>query len=328
MDGGLSRRRRSGGRRSLAVAFCPQLAGGGAQPATVLARAAFAPPARIREGRPHTSSGDPPVSPHRRGVVAPAGIGRPAARSAHLLRLIAFRGPLVTMRGEDGALAPYTSGTQAIVEGSAVVTVQTTPAAASQMVAWSRTQARKAGHESAHCVVAACLEPPFGPIVTTEVSIKGRWSGVTRLATGEDTEELFESADRKRGRMVVLAAGLEGERALFGHGTDGSAADYESMAEEAVAILSAGLHPEASLVPLAPFGYGIEAPEWLRDERYRLVDKEMRWAREEARRIVAERREAILAFARVLFERRRLVEGEQIDALLASLGLPVPERKP
>lgn len=228
----------------------------------------------------------------------------------------------------DGAMTPYTNGSRAIVEGSVMVPVLATPAGAAQMVAWTKTQAIKAAHEAAHCVVAACLPAPFGPIATTEVSIKGRWSGSTRLATDEDTEVLFESADRKRGRMVVLAAGLEGERALFGVGTDGSSSDYESMAEEAVAILSAGLHPEASLVPLTAFGYGVDAPEWLREERYRIVDKEMRWAREEARSIVAEHKDQILAFARVLFEKRRLVEGEQIDALLASLGLPVPERKP
>lgn len=229
---------------------------------------------------------------------------------------------------DDKLLAQYTNGSGAIIDGATLVPLMATPAAEAHLVAWTRTQALKAAHEASHCCVAALLPPSCGgPIASYEVSIKGQWSGSTRLADGEDTQPVHETATHKRGLMVVLLAGLEGERALFDEPTDGSTSDLDAAAEKAAEIITAGLHPEASLVTWTPFGYNVSAPRWLVDERYRLVEKELRWAREQAREIVEAHRGQVLTFARILFERRRM-ESAAIDEALTVVGIPLAERLP
>lgn len=223
----------------------------------------------------------------------------------------------------DDAITHYTT----ISEGAGVVPILATPGAASVVRQWTRGQALKAAHEASHAVIAALLEPPLGPIATYEVSIKGQWSGKTRLVDGEDTMPSWETASRKRGLMAVAFAGLEGERELFGEATDGSGVDLETASGLAASLISAGLHPEASLVDWQPFGYQISPPRWLVEERYRLAERELRRARDLARELVAAHREQVLGFARILFEKRRM-ETADIDAALAEVGIAPVERQP
>jgi ATP-dependent Zn protease len=228
---------------------------------------------------------------------------------------------------DETALTPYTNGSRAIVEGATLIPLLATPGAASHLISWTRTQALKSGHEASHACVAALLEPPYGPIATYTVSIKGQWSGATTLVAGEDSDPIFSTASALRGKMITLMAGLEGERALFSEPTDGSTSDIDAAADTAAAIISAGLHPESTLVTWHPFGYNHQPPRWLVEERYQLVEKELQWARGEARRIVEAHRDQILGFARILFEKRRM-ESEAVDAALTAVGIPLVERKP
>lgn len=231
------------------------------------------------------------------------------------------------MENDTSALAPFTNGRREIMSTAPLVTVETTEAAAAHLAAHLADGAVKAAHEAGHLICAAMLPPELGgPIAAASVSIKGSASGYTELTSGEDTEQQFTKASRLKGRIVVLLAGMEAERALFDEPTDGSTSDYASASAAIESMMNAAIIEDAPLAMSDGLEYHARPARWV-DARYEIVEREMRWARDQARATMAEHRDLVLRFAQELFIRRRM-DGDDIDEVLTRLGVTPPPRKP
>lgn len=225
------------------------------------------------------------------------------------------------MDDSERALAPYTNGSRAIVEGTALRPILATPAAEAHILAWTRDQARKAGHEAGHLAVAALCG-----VVSNSISIKSGWGGKVELSTDEDTESVFETVAEKRSLITIAFAGLESERALFAEPTDGSLSDISKAAKIAAELIACGAVDEFRMTPLKLFGYEIDPPQAFVAEAFELVEDELRAGRARARSLVAANKTAILELSRLVFAARRM-DAPAIDAALSMVGLPVPERR-
>lgn len=232
------------------------------------------------------------------------------------------------MMEEERGLTPFiTNGRQEIISAAPLVTVETTEAAAAHLAAHLADGAVKVAHEAGHLICAAMLPPELGgPIAAASVSIKGASSGYTELTSGDDTEQRFTRASRLRGQLVLFLAGMEAERALFDEPTDGSSSDYGKASAHIESMMNAALIEDAPLTMTDGLYYHHRPAQWV-NARYKIIEREMRWAREQARAIIAEHRDLVLRFAQELLIRRRM-DGEEIDAVLTRLGVVPPPRKP
>lgn len=228
----------------------------------------------------------------------------------------------------EQALAPYTNGTRSIVASAELRPVLISASAEARILEWSRSQAIRSAHESGHCCVAALVSPQ---VAITSVTIKGSgtagWAGRVETTEGEDTEAEFDTPSRLRSLIAVGLGGLESERALFSEPTSGCLGDLEKTAKLANELVSGWASDEHRLTPLNLLRYEIDPPPSLVAERFEMVEDELRRGRQTARDLIAAHKDQVLEFAKLLFQSRRF-DGAAVDAALALVGLPVPERRP
>lgn len=197
------------------------------------------------------------------------------------------------------------------------IEVLVTQAAAGHLAAWDGDMKRRAVHEAGHLVAASTLG-----FRAREVDIRSRSGGSTLLGLGEDDEPEAESASRQFDRIVVSLAGHSIDTIVFGEPTTGSRSDIETATRLALERFDGGLDREGPLVSISAF-FG-EEPEKLREMRMTAAIATIDRAATRAAELVVEHQDKIIAFARLLYAERRLVDDALISAIRA-VGLdPVP----
>lgn len=254
----------------------------------------------------------------------PAGAAPHLKRAPSRLRDTGLRRTLVWMNND---LAPVGRGGSALrlPESARLIDVTVTSAARDHLVAWDADSRRLAIHEASHCIACqAGIPVPGDPgtlvrIPVASVSIRSRHGGRTETDVDADDQPAFVPLSHLRARIVTRLAGLEAEIQLVGEGSDGCAADLEAATSDALTLIDAGLDGDPAgspFISLAAFGYG-SAPAWLADERAKAALRIVASAREQAREIVSANQHAILRFAALLYQARRL-EGESLRAAFAT----------
>jgi ATP-dependent Zn protease len=202
-----------------------------------------------------------------------------------------------------------------------VRSVSITPSAAAHLAAWHSDQQMAALHEAGHAVVAAILGLPV-----KSVDLKGRRGAYTQLGGMDDTQPMYRSARRIRAEIAASLAGLIAERQFLHDGTSGSHDDLRRATDLARELVDSGLHPEASWVSLRAFSVREEAvPEAHLGRYFSLVESIIEDTRASTEALVAEHSASVMAFARVVYERRRLSDRDLIEAL-RSAGVPVADQ--
>lgn len=182
---------------------------------------------------------------------------------------------------------------------------------------------RVAMHEAGPAIGHEAMRP--GTLMEVSIRLRGISGGRTQ-AEGVRDEELTPSAIR--GRLVSLLAARAAEELLLGEPGAGSdlgggndLAQATRMAALAVAAL--GYDEEAGLVwqGIPPAGEGLARWLAMRPAVAMRVRAMLEGAQDEARRIVGERREAVIAVAEVLLERRMLA-GNEVRTVLGRTVQP------
>lgn len=192
--------------------------------------------------------------------------------------------------------------------------------AAGVLAAWQTDQRRMAIHEASHAVVASLLG-----IVVKTCDIKGRGHGSTVTGLGDDDQPMFVTSAGLLDKIVVSLAGLEGELALMGSGSNGSESDLSAASSTALELISSGL--SSPFIAPSVFGYHVPTPEFISRAIAESIMTTLADARARANTLVAENMAAILGFAVALFAARRLSDGA-IDDVLRSVGIEPPPRAP
>jgi cell division protease FtsH len=214
----------------------------------------------------------------------------------------------------ESALEPFNPSSLPVDPAFARVSVEITQAAADHVAAWDVEQRVKAVHEAGHVVVAALLGLPL-----KSVDIAGRHSGRTELAFGDDNLPDTTTEQGSLDTIVMTLAGQAAERAIIGQATTGSRHDIKHATEMAYERLDAGFDRTAPLFSLAGAPYSL-TPVAIVDEFGRSATAMLEDCRLRAEKLVAEHRDAIVAFATRLFERRRIADAE-LHNVLASIGI-------
>ncbi len=214
-------------------------------------------------------------------------------------------------------LIPHVPFDLDLPNGEARRHVTVSEAAARHLDAWNEGQKLRALHESGHCVVAVTLG-----LKVKECDIKSRSGGTTMLGLGEDDEPEYKTSTQQFSEIVVGMAGLAIERLILGESTTGCESDIDHATSLAKARFDGALAPGWPVVSVAAL-YG-EVPESLFETRAAAIIETVAKAHERADELVAEHRDQILEFARLLYSARRLADDALIAAL-ESVGLkPVP----
>ena len=206
-----------------------------------------------------------------------------------------------------------------IARTARMVDVTITEAAAAHVGSWNLDQRTVAIHEAGHSIAATLLG-----IRMAAVTIKGASGGHLEPAEDDDDLPRFRRDSVLRSLIVVYLAGPEAVRHLLGEGTTG--AEHDLLAATAVAIqrVENGLDPAMPPISLAAWNYSV--PDFLLNRQAELVILAMQRAEEEAQALVAEHADKILAFAAILYDRRRF-DGEAIYDALRSIGVE-PKGRP
>ena len=190
-------------------------------------------------------------------------------------------------------------------------------AAARHLDAWNEGQKMRSLHESAHCVIAVTLG-----LKVKECDIKSRSGGMTMLGTGEDDEPEYATATQHFAQIVVAMAGLAIERLVLGENTTGCESDVEQATGLAKAHFDGALGAGWPIISVSSL-YN-EIPDSLLETRTAAMIETIAKAHARADELVAQYKDQIVEFARLLYSARRLADDGLIAAL-RSVGLnPVP----
>jgi ATP-dependent Zn protease len=151
------------------------------------------------------------------------------------------------------------------------------------------------------------------------VDLTDRYFAHTEIGSFDDDQSEVETASRQFASIVIALAGRATEILVLGEPTTSVGADLRDATAKAVSRFDSGLDPDAPFVALSAIDNQL-VPERLREALAESVLHTMAEANEQATRLVAEHRDAIVAFARSLYAARRLA-GEPLEAALRAAGL-------
>jgi ATP-dependent Zn protease len=194
------------------------------------------------------------------------------------------------------------------------VEVQITEAAAEHVAAWDVDQRVMAIHEAGHAVIGAALGIPI-----KAVDIKGRHTAHTEVGIHDDNLPETVTGQNVLDEMTMMLAAGCTERLLIGQGTMGSADDLQRATGLAYRRFNAGLDDDAPFIAPEGIPFAMTATE-MEAEFYRAAVATLAECRLRAEKLVATHREAIIAFAAILYAKRRL-DGSDLRDALAKVGV-------
>lgn len=203
------------------------------------------------------------------------------------------------------------------IDEEPAITAELSRAQADHLSAWTGDRKLVCLHEAAHAVGAVLLGLPVSRVDTK--SVRG---GLTTLALGEESQSRYVRASAERARIVMLLCGPEMERLVLGEATSGSSRDHADASWAAAQYYEEGLSTDSPYFALSVLNR--PAPSLL-EARHTLVVELMERCRHEAKALVAENRERIVAFARCLLAKEAL-EGDALAEAFARADVENPKR--
>lgn len=169
---------------------------------------------------------------------------------------------------------------------------------------------RIAVHEVGHAVVSEAAKP--GSVAALTIISRGQALGYTRQMPEDDYYLYTETY--LRAQIRILLAGLAAEEMLLGTGSTGAQGDLEQALTIAKKMVKAGM----SSLGLAPTNDMSSRP------LQKAIGKILNGEKQEAERIIQEKRPDVIAIAHKLMEKERL-EGKELRASLHLLTTPAAD---